>query len=135
MKKLTTLNEYMARLPQDEQNQINAKAQKLKQAYELSQLRQTANLSQSQLADKMGVSQANISKIENGGDVQLSTLQKYVTALGGKLAVTATMDNGQVIAIMWISERYKKPIWETNPMQGDCEQYENAPKYVMMVNP
>lgn len=100
MKKLTTLNEYMARLPQDEQNQINAKAQKLKQAYELSQLRQTANLSQSQLADKMGVSQANISKIENGGDVQLSTLQKYVSALGGKLAVTATMDNGQVVAIV-----------------------------------
>lgn len=98
--KLTTLDEYMARLPQGEQDQINAKAKTLKQAYELSQLRQTAQLSQSQLADKMGVSQANISKIENGGDVQLSTLQKYVTALGGKLAVTATMDNGQVIAIV-----------------------------------
>ncbi|MFB6349898.1 hypothetical protein ACFBZI_11685 [Moraxella sp. ZJ142] len=35
MKKLTTLNEYMARLPQGEQDQINAKTQKLKQAYEL----------------------------------------------------------------------------------------------------
>lgn len=98
--KLTTLDEYMACLPQGEQDEINAKAKTLKQAYELSLLRQTAQLSQSQLADKMGVSQANISKIENGGDVQLSTLQKYVTALGGKLAVTATMDNGKVIAIV-----------------------------------
>lgn len=98
--KLTTLDEYMTRLPQSEQDQINVKAQKLKQAYELSQLRQNAKLSQSQLADKMGVSQANISKIENGGDVQLSTLQKYVTALGGKLSITATMDDGQVVAIV-----------------------------------
>lgn len=93
-------DEFFARLPKDRQERITTKAQKLKQAYELSQLRQTANLSQSQLADKMGVSQANISKIENGGDVQLSTLQKYVTALGGKLAVTATMDDGQVVAIV-----------------------------------
>lgn len=59
MKKLTTLDEYMACLPQDEQDQINAKAKQLKQAYELSQLRQTANLSQSELAVKMGVSQAS----------------------------------------------------------------------------
>lgn len=58
-------DEYMARLPKERQQRIKANAQKLKQAYELSQLRQTANLSQSQLADKMGVSQANISKIEN----------------------------------------------------------------------
>lgn len=93
-------DEFFARLPKDRQERITAKAQKLKQAYELSQLRQNAKLSQSQLADKMGVSQANISKIENGGDVQLSTLQKYVTALGGKLSIIATMDDGQVVAIV-----------------------------------
>ena len=93
-------DDFFARLPKDRQERIKAKAKTLKQAYELSLLRQTAQLSQSQLADKMGVSQANISKIENGGDVQLSTLQKYVTALGGKLAVTATMENGKVIAIV-----------------------------------
>lgn len=93
-------DEYMARLPKERQQRIKANAQKLKQAYELSQLRQTANLSQSQLADKMGVSQANISKIENGGDVQLSTLQKYVTALGGTLSINATMADGQVVAIV-----------------------------------
>lgn len=99
MKTPTTLNDYMAKLPQDEQAQINAKARQLMRAYELSQLRHTAKLSQSELATKMGVSQANISKIENGADVQLSTLQKYITALGGQLKITATLDNGKTVTI------------------------------------
>lgn len=64
----------------------------------LSQLRHTANLSQMQLAQKMGVSQANISKIENGGDIQLSTLDRCITALGGKLSIHATLD-GKTITI------------------------------------
>lgn len=99
MKKPTTLDDYMARLPQETQEQIDTKARQLARAYELSQLRQTAKLSQNELALKMGVSQANISKIENGADVQLSTLQKYITALGGKLKITATLDSGEVITI------------------------------------
>ncbi|WP_274571109.1 helix-turn-helix domain-containing protein [Neisseria leonii] len=98
--KFISHDDYIARLPADQQERIHAKAQKLKQAYELAQLRQNAELSQQALAAKMGVSQANISKIENGGDVQLSTLQKYVAALGGKLAITATMADGKVIAIV-----------------------------------
>lgn len=49
----------MTRLPKERQDRINAKAKQLKQAYELSQLRQMANLSQSELAVKMGVSQAS----------------------------------------------------------------------------
>lgn len=82
-------NDYFSRLPKARQDRITAKANQLKQAYELSQLRATANLSQAQLAEKMGVSQANISKIETGQDVQLSTLKKYVTALGGQLSISA----------------------------------------------
>lgn len=99
MTKLTTLDEYMARLPQDEQNQTNIKTNKLKQAYQLSRLRQHANLSQQALADKMGVSQANISKIEHGGDIQLSTLDRYITALGGKLSIHATLDSKTITII------------------------------------
>ncbi|UNU73362.1 helix-turn-helix transcriptional regulator [Moraxella nasovis] len=88
---------FLASLPKDEQAKIHTKARTLKQSYELSQLRQTAHLSQKELADKMGVSQANISKIENGVDVHLSTLAKYVEALGGKLTVTSTINDKQIL--------------------------------------
>lgn len=52
-------DEFISQLPTERQNRIKAKAKQLKQAYELSQLRQTANLSQSELAVKMGVSQTS----------------------------------------------------------------------------
>lgn len=92
-------DEFMTRLPKERQDRINAKAKQLKQAYELSQLRQTANLSQSELAVKMGVSQANISKIENGKDIHISTLKRYISSLGGELHISAIMPNGEQVAI------------------------------------
>lgn len=94
----TSHDEFFAHIPAEQQERIHAKAHALKQAYELSQLRQTANLSQMQLAEKMGVSQANISKIENGQDMHLSTLIKYVNALGGTLSINAHI-NGKSVTI------------------------------------
>ncbi|WP_019520705.1 helix-turn-helix domain-containing protein [Faucicola boevrei] len=93
-------DEFIARLPKERQERIQAKAEQLKQAYELSQLRQTAKLSQSELAVKMGVSQANISKIENGKDVHISTLKRYIKALGGDLRINAIMPTGEQVAIV-----------------------------------
>lgn len=55
----------------------------------LKELRELAGLTQRELADRLAVGQAAISKIEHRGDVQLSTLQKYVQALGGTLRVSA----------------------------------------------
>lgn len=95
--KLTNHDDYIASLPIELQQQIAERATKLKQAYQLSQLRQQADISQKELAQKMGVSQANISKVENGNDIQLSTLQRYITALGGKINITAQMPSGEVV--------------------------------------
>lgn len=94
----TNHNGFSAGLPKERQERIKAKAEKLKQSYELAQIRQSARISQAQLAEKMGVSQANISKIENGDDVKISTLIKYVQALGGKLSINAQI-NGKNINI------------------------------------
>lgn len=99
MSKLTSFNDYMSTLPKESQDRINERAKATLQAYEIAQLRQNANLSQKALAEKMGVSQANISKIENGSDVYLSTLKRYITTLGGELHINATMPNGENIVI------------------------------------
>ena len=51
--------------------------------------RSTANLTQKQLAQRSGVSQANISKIENGNyHPSLSTLKRIADALGKRLVVS-----------------------------------------------
>ena len=44
--------------------------------------RQKRKLSQTQIAARMKTSQAIVSRIENGGDVKLSTLERYLAAIG-----------------------------------------------------
>lgn len=55
----------------------------------LKDLRQVLGLTQNEMARRLGVGQAAISKIESRGDVQISSLVKYVEALGATLNVTA----------------------------------------------
>lgn len=55
----------------------------------LKSLREAVGLTQLQMARKLGVGQAAISKIEARGDVQISSLKKYVDALGASLRIEA----------------------------------------------
>jgi transcriptional regulator with XRE-family HTH domain len=49
---------------------------------DLAAIRRATGLTQTQLAAKLGVGQAQISKIERQSDMLLSTLGAYLTALG-----------------------------------------------------
>ena len=84
----------MAGLPAEQQQSGH-----INKPIELSKLRKSHQLKQSELAELMGVSQANISKLESGQDILLSTLQKYVTALGGQVSIVAKMPDGEVTLI------------------------------------
>ncbi len=99
MTHVSALNDYVAGLPADRQQAINNKSKILSQSIELAKLRKTKQLKQSELAAMMGVSQASISKVESGKDIQLSTLQNYVSALGGEVSIIAKMPNSDVILI------------------------------------
>jgi transcriptional regulator with XRE-family HTH domain len=50
-------------------------------------------MTQTQLAEVAGLSQARISQIENGEITSLETLRAYVTGLGGHLDVVARIGN------------------------------------------
>jgi transcriptional regulator with XRE-family HTH domain len=56
----------------------------------LGELRRKLDLTQAIVADRLDVTQENVSLIERGeADVRLSTLSRYVEALGGHLEVQA----------------------------------------------
>jgi transcriptional regulator with XRE-family HTH domain len=55
----------------------------------LADVRARRGVSQATIADALEVSQPNISRIEQEDDVYLSTLVRYVGALGGYLEVNA----------------------------------------------
>lgn len=55
----------------------------------LRRLRLLAGLTQEQIAARMAVQQDAISKIEKGGEIHLSTVQRYVEAFGASLRLNA----------------------------------------------
>lgn len=63
--------------------------QAMRDAEWLTALRESRGVTQVEIAEVLGVSQANVSKIERREDLYLSTLRTYVEALGGRLALTA----------------------------------------------
>jgi predicted transcriptional regulator len=62
----------------------------------LEDLRTRRQVTQQQVADVLGVSQARVSKLEYQGDARLSTLQAYIEALGGRLEVTAVFEKERI---------------------------------------
>jgi DNA-binding Xre family transcriptional regulator len=65
-------------------------------ALDLADLRASRQVTQQDLADQLAISQANVSRIEHGDDLYLSTLANYVAALGGRLELTAVFPEGSV---------------------------------------
>jgi transcriptional regulator with XRE-family HTH domain len=82
----TTLKDKIAQLPPDQQAEIAAEAERLRTEYlTLRDLRKARALTQVQLAETLGQKQVSIAKLEKRTDLLLSTLRRYVEAMGGKL--------------------------------------------------
>jgi DNA-binding Xre family transcriptional regulator len=64
------------------------------EAVRLAELRQSRGLSQAELAERVGVKQANISRIEGREDLKISTLAKVVEAMGATLSIRARFPDG-----------------------------------------
>lgn len=98
--KLTNFDDYMASLDPARRARIEERTKNALISIRLAELRKDANLSQKELADKIGVSQSAISQLENSDNViQLDTLTKYVNALGGKLHLSVELPSGQAVQL------------------------------------
>lgn len=62
----------------------------------LAQLREQRGLSQATVAERLATSRPNVSRIEKESDVRLSTLERYIEALGGRLEIHAVFDDQDV---------------------------------------
>lgn len=77
--------ERMRQLASERRAKIEARTDKLHQEYvTLRNLRDRLNITQAEMAQRIGVKQPAISKIENGDRrLTLETISEVVTALGG----------------------------------------------------
>ena len=75
---------------------IEQMADAMREAVRLYELRASRGVTQQELAKSLGVSQANVSRVEHVNDVYLTTLRNYVEALGGQLKLSAVFDDETV---------------------------------------
>ena len=76
------LDDVLAALPEQRRIHIEARAAELAT---LKDLRLAAEQTQAELAATLGVRQDTISRLEQRSDMLLSTLRRYVEAMGGTL--------------------------------------------------
>src|SRR3546814_10796012 len=80
------LDEIIAEMPPERQAYVEARYQVLKQEVEgLRELRLIAGKAQADIATALNIKQPSVSKIESQADMYLSTLRRYVEAIGGQL--------------------------------------------------
>ena len=86
-----TLDEFLADHPVDREQVEGHKRRMLAEvhAHRLRELREEAGLTQAQLAERIGVGQRQVSKIENGDldSAKIGTIRRYLQAVGGEMTI------------------------------------------------
>ncbi|MBK8388625.1 MAG: helix-turn-helix transcriptional regulator [Saprospiraceae bacterium] len=95
-----SLDKVLKSLPKARQEKIEQNAAQLIKEYKsIQDLRKDLGLTQNDLAIKQGVKQVNISNLEKRDDMHLSTLKKYVQALGCELEINIKLPNDRIARI------------------------------------
>ena len=89
-------NELLAKMSPERRARIEARVQETIAQMPLEELRNARELTQTQLADVLHVSQGAISKVERRTDMYISTLRSYIRAIGGDLRIQAVFPDGAV---------------------------------------
>lgn len=62
----------------------------------LAEIRKLVGLTQEELASSLGIRQSSLSKLESQEDMQISTLNRLVEALGGEMEIIVTLPSGRI---------------------------------------
>jgi transcriptional regulator with XRE-family HTH domain len=84
------------------QERIKNRTDQMHSEMALQELRQAMHLTQQELADHLKMNQAAISKLEHQSDMFVSTLRRFVTAMGGELRIVAHFPQGDVVITQFL---------------------------------
>ena len=96
------LEQVLEKLPRKRREKIERRAAELAT---LKDLRQAVQRTQEELASSLGVGQDTISRLEQRSDMLISTLKRYVQAMGGQLDLVARFPDRPPVVIDRIAER------------------------------
>ncbi|ATW29799.1 transcriptional regulator [Candidatus Williamhamiltonella defendens] len=96
---MATYKELLAKESPDMQTRVVKRVEKATINIVLGHLRDELKISQAELAAIIGVKQPSVARIEQAdNDPRLSTLKRYVKALGGELSLDVKLPTGKRIA-------------------------------------
>jgi hypothetical protein len=96
----TTRKEKMRRLPASRRKRIEARAAELiAEEMSLRDLRRAHRKTQEAVARSLGIGQDGISRLETRSDMLISTMRKFIEAMGGRLSLIAKFPNRPPVAL------------------------------------
>jgi len=84
------------RFTPEELNQIDQEVESELLEMDLQALREAVGLTQGELAQRVAITQSQLSKMERREDHRISTLRRYIEALGGKLEICAVVNGKRI---------------------------------------
>jgi len=96
---------FKTHLTEAQRKKAKARSAELIAEYKtLQELRKERALTQTRLAEILGVTQDNVSRIEKRSDVLLSTLRSYIEAMGGELDLVVKFPDQMPVHIQSLSD-------------------------------
>ncbi len=95
------LEDVLGALPAKRRSKIANRAAELAT---LRDLRVAASQTQAEMAQALGVRQDTISRLEQRSDMLLSTMRRYVEAMGGQLEIVATFPNRPSVKLAHLAD-------------------------------
>ena len=81
--------ELRARLSPEARAKAEAEAQLLGAEMDLAEVRRALKLSQEEIGQTLQIQQGSVAKIEKRADMYVSTLRRFIEAMGGELEIIA----------------------------------------------
>jgi DNA-binding Xre family transcriptional regulator len=94
------LQHVSKRFPAKVLDKAQARYQELRSEMLLREIRTALKVPQARVAKAAGIKQSNLSRLEKQSDMQIATLRKIVSAMGGKLEVIARFKDADVKIIL-----------------------------------
>ena len=81
--------ELRARMRPEAQAKAQSEALQMEEEMNLAEIRRALKLSQDEIAQTLQIGQGSIAKIEKRADMYVSTLRRFIEAMGGELEIVA----------------------------------------------
>lgn len=99
LKRAPSWDEVRAELPQDVQDRLNETRARRRIGEALAELRKNAELTQAAVGSGAEIPQGNVSRMEKSDDMLLSSISRYMRAIGGSVEVVLKGADGHAVHV------------------------------------